>query len=309
MAVYTAYFLFTIYEVDWNLQRAGNAYSDLGVPPDVTEKQLSSRFRKISARFHPDKIRPGVDFERQKEFYVRLKEDRDIILDPAKRFAHDRFGPQFLERAGRDTRTIHDWVQLGLTSIIMTYVPLVVILIASNALGYFREGYLWRYLSLAAIVIYEVRTAVRPDHPPFLVQFVNPLFAFLNIHAPLLPYQATSLLRNATLSLTQLLGLLIPMSRADSPRAAGEDSDEMRHRQMDRLVTSINEFGEHTSRLLELESMPYRGNERTKHELREAMKKYMVQNVVHSEREVRNAIGVSMRKRREGAPMGAKGTR
>lgn len=103
----------------------------------------------------------------------------------------------------------------------------------------------------------------------------------------------------------------MPLYRADpeKPASAIDDSNEARHKQLDRLTTSVVEVNEHTSRLLELESMPYRGNERAKHELREAMKKYMVQNVVHQERDVRNAIGVSMRKRREGVPMGAKGTR
>jgi hypothetical protein len=61
--------------------------------------------------------------------------------------------------------------------------------------------------------------------------------------------------------------------------------------------------------LLDLESIPYHGNEKAKGELREAMKKHMVQNVVHSEREVRNAMGEVMARRRTGVPHGAQGTR
>jgi hypothetical protein len=156
---------------------------------------------------------------------------------------------------------------------------------------------------------YEVRTALRHDHPQFLNKLVNPFLAATQLRPPYVPFQATSLLRNATLSVAQLLGLLMPLYRADPQRPTGEDTEDARHQQVDRLCRSMNEVNEHTSRLLELESMPYRGNERAKHELREAMKKYMVQNVVHSEREVRNAIGQSMRRRREGAPMGAKGTK
>ena len=37
IAIYAAYFAFTIYEVDFNLQRSSNAYNDLGVPINVDE--------------------------------------------------------------------------------------------------------------------------------------------------------------------------------------------------------------------------------------------------------------------------------
>jgi hypothetical protein len=40
-----------------------------------------------------------------------------------------------------------------------------------------------------------------------------------------------------------------------------------------------------------------------------ALKKYMVQNVVQSEKEVRNAMGEVMSRRRVGAPHGALGTK
>jgi hypothetical protein len=39
------------------------------------------------------------------------------------------------------------------------------------------------------------------------------------------------------------------------------------------------------------------------------LKKYMVQNVVHQEKDVRNAIGQSIARRRTGVPHGAQGTK
>lgn len=45
--VIVLYLLYTIYEADWQLQRTGDFYQDLGVSHDVDEKALQSRFRRL----------------------------------------------------------------------------------------------------------------------------------------------------------------------------------------------------------------------------------------------------------------------
>jgi preprotein translocase subunit Sec63 len=47
--VIISYLLYTIYEVDWNVQREGDFYRNLGVPTGVNERQLQSHFRKLYA--------------------------------------------------------------------------------------------------------------------------------------------------------------------------------------------------------------------------------------------------------------------
>ena len=47
--VIISYLLYTVYEVDWNVQREGDFYRDLGLPFDVQEKRLQSHFRKLYA--------------------------------------------------------------------------------------------------------------------------------------------------------------------------------------------------------------------------------------------------------------------
>jgi hypothetical protein len=103
----------------------------------------------------------------------------------------------------------------------------------------------------------------------------------------------------------------MPLYRADPqhPTKPTDDTEDTRHKQLDRLSGLVAESNKDANRLLELESIPYRDNERAKSELREALKKYMVQNVVHQEREVRNAMGEVMMRRRTGVPHGAVGTR
>jgi hypothetical protein len=45
--VITVYLLYTLYEADWNIRRAGDFYTALGVGHDVGEKELNSRFRRL----------------------------------------------------------------------------------------------------------------------------------------------------------------------------------------------------------------------------------------------------------------------
>lgn len=239
-----------------------------------------------------------------------LKTARDIILDPVKRFAYDRFGPEIFAQC-QTCLTVKEYTDSALITAGTTYGALFILLIGANALGFFRDGSYWRYLGLLAIATFELRTAVRPDHPTFLAKYLNPVITSMNLRPAYLPFQIIAIIKKASISLAQFLGLLMPLYRADpqNPNKSNEDSDMARHQQLDRLSTFVTESNKDADRLLELESIPYRENEKAKSELREALKKYMVQNVVHQEKEVRNAIGQSMARRRTGVPYGAQGTR
>jgi len=310
IAIYAAYFAFTIYEVDFNLQRSSNAYNDLGVPIDVDESGLNSRFRRLTIRYHPDKIGPNVNRDRANDFYVHLKHARDIILDPAKRFAYDRFGPSIFAQC-QSCLTIKDYTDSALLTAVTTYGALLIVLIGANALGFLTDGSYWRYLGLLAVATFEVRTALRPDHPTILSKYLNPLVASTQLRPAYLPFQIVTIIKKASISLTQFLALLMPLYRSDPqhPTKPTDDAEDARHKQLDRLSGLVAESNKDANRLLELESVPYRDNERAKSELREALKKYMVQNVVHQEKEVRNAMGEVMMRRRTGVPHGAVGTR
>lgn len=41
------YLLYTVYEADWQLRRAGDFYSLLGVPHDCGDKAINSKFRRL----------------------------------------------------------------------------------------------------------------------------------------------------------------------------------------------------------------------------------------------------------------------
>ena len=242
-------------------------------------------------------------------YYVHLKHARDIILDPAKRFAYDRFGPDIFAQC-QSCLTIKDYTDNALISTGTSYGALLVFLIGANALGFLTSGSYWRYLGLLAVATFEVRTILRPDHPAFLSKYLNPLVATTNIRPAYLPFQIIAIAKKASISLAQFLALLMPLYHAHSqnPSKPTDDSDNTRHEQLDRLAAFVQESNKDANRLLELESIPYRDNEKAKNELREALKKYMVQNVVHQTKEVRNAMGEVMTRRRTGVPHGAVGT-
>lgn len=49
IAVIVLYLLYTIYEADYQLVREGDFYTLLGVPHDVGDKALQSKFRRLYA--------------------------------------------------------------------------------------------------------------------------------------------------------------------------------------------------------------------------------------------------------------------
>jgi hypothetical protein len=120
-----------------------------------------------------------------------------------------------------------------------------------------------------------------------------------------------TLLRKGIYTISIFLSLLIPLYRVlpQQPTVEGEDSEEARHRQLDRLTQLAKDAQVDASRLLELEIIPFKADERMKGDLRNALKGWMVNNVIHSEQEVRDAMGMSLARRRAGAPAGARGTK
>ncbi|MFO0994810.1 MAG: molecular chaperone DnaJ [Hyphomicrobiales bacterium] len=69
-------------------------YEVLGVARGADEKELKNAFRKLAKQFHPD-AKPG---DRQAEQrFKEINEAYDVLRDPQKRAAYDRFGHQAFE--------------------------------------------------------------------------------------------------------------------------------------------------------------------------------------------------------------------
>lgn len=92
MTVIALYLLFTIYESYHQLLATPNFYTLLNSPIAASERDIKSRFRRLTVLYHPDKV--GTQGE---SYFVQLKRAYDVLNHPVKRAAYDRFGPDMVE--------------------------------------------------------------------------------------------------------------------------------------------------------------------------------------------------------------------
>jgi molecular chaperone DnaJ len=72
-------------------------YETLGVSKTADEKELKSAFRKMAMKYHPDK-NPGDASAEQK--FKEVNEAYEMLKDPQKRAAYDRYGHAAFEQGG-----------------------------------------------------------------------------------------------------------------------------------------------------------------------------------------------------------------
>jgi len=75
----------------------GDYYDLLGVPKSADERTIKAAFRKLAMECHPD--RNGGCPEHEKKFKA-LNEAYDVLKDPQKRAAYDRFGKAAFQNGG-----------------------------------------------------------------------------------------------------------------------------------------------------------------------------------------------------------------
>ena len=69
-------------------------YEVLGVGKSADEKELKSAYRKLAKQFHPD-ANPGDKTAEAK--FKEISEAYEVLKDPQKKAAYDRFGHQAFE--------------------------------------------------------------------------------------------------------------------------------------------------------------------------------------------------------------------
>ncbi|SPO27742.1 uncharacterized protein UTRI_04218_B [Ustilago trichophora] len=140
-----------------------NYYQLLALPLDVDSEGVKRSFRALARKYHPDKVGPLGE-----EFFILLRRSHDILSDPAKRFAYDRFGPSIAE--WKDCESPRDFMRRGLLGLVAFY--------TINPAMYALFGYLngsrsngisfWRLSGLFALLAAELSTIVSPDYPTWL---------------------------------------------------------------------------------------------------------------------------------------------
>ena len=64
-------------------------YDILGVAKNASEEELKKAYRKLAMKFHPDR---NTDDAKAEEKFKEVKEAYEILTDPRKREAYDRYG-------------------------------------------------------------------------------------------------------------------------------------------------------------------------------------------------------------------------
>ena len=306
MIVIIAYLFYTLYEADYWVRQKGDFYQDLGLSPEAGEKAVKSRFRRLAALYHPDKIstEDPVAHSAAEAYFVNLKSAQDTLSDPVKRFAYERFGPDVLK--WQHCKTIRDYLVTGVqTSSLPLYAGSGFFLGILSFTSYLQWGRFWRYLALASLFILEYHTITRPYYPPILTKVFNPFLRTFTAHAPLVPFQLVLLARKATFTLfiafSQLGGLFPQPLPTSTTTSTPHDLQQLARLEGIAKTTEVE-----ASRLIALEMAPFAGDESGQKELRGRVKEWLVNNTIRNDPEVRDAMGRAMGKRRLGAPAGAR---
>ena len=72
-------------------------YETLGVSKSADEKELKSAFRKLAMQYHPDKNPDDASAEKK---FKEINEAYEMLKDPQKRAAYDRYGHAAFEQGG-----------------------------------------------------------------------------------------------------------------------------------------------------------------------------------------------------------------
>ena len=288
------------------MRLSGDFYQDLGLAPDAEEKQIKSRFRRLAALQHPDKV-PTDDLIRHaaaESNFVNLKTAQDTLSDPVKRFAYERFGPDILK--WQHCKTIRDYLVTGIqTSSLPLYAGSTLMMGFLSLTNYLQWGRFWRYLTFASLFLLEYHTITRPYPSPLLTKVLNPLLSKLTIHPPLLPFQLLALARKATFTLFiafSQLGNLFPQGKPTSTATNSQHDLQ----QLARLEGVAKASEIECGRLLAMDVAPFVGDEQGTKDLRGRVKDWLVNNTIRADPEVRDAMGRVMAGRRSGAPTGAR---
>ncbi|KAI4171967.1 MAG: hypothetical protein LQ343_003876 [Gyalolechia ehrenbergii] len=325
IAVIVIYLLYTIYEADYWVRLNGDFYQDLGLPVDVDEKKIKSRFRRLAAIYHPDKAVSPEDHANAETYFVKLKSAQDTLTDATKRFAYDRFGPDMLK--WQHVSSTRDYIMVGLQNTGPLYGGFIVFMVLLSMTGYLQWGrYVsppgvsslsdlrwverscssqWRYLIFACLALIEYHTLTRPYWSPFLTKILNPLLTTLTSHPPLLPFQFVALAHKITLTFFIAMGQLASFFAPPIPPGSSSSSafDEQQLQRLEQLAQNTEV---ETGKVLALEMAPMVGDEAGQNDMKGRVQEWLVQNTVRSDPEVRDAMGRAMQRKRVGAPAGAR---
>lgn len=286
------YLVYTVAQVLYDIRLAGDFYTALGVSPNSSEREVKTKFRRLAAIFHPDKVR---DQPMAEDAFVQLRLAQDTILDPAKKFAYDRFGPAVVRIETPGLKTTTDYVYLGLRTKLPEYLGNALVLIVLNYVWLSKWGQFWRYFAVAVMAFLELYFLTHTWNPPSsIVALAAATRATLPQLLPphLLPFQVLQVARRLSMSLNIFISQLAPPSAQ-----AKADPNQHILQQVAHLQQAAARVDSEASNLLQLQMAPYQGDAADVRAVREGMRETLLINAVKTDPGVRQAVDRAFAKR------------
>jgi hypothetical protein len=259
----------------------------------------------LAAKFHPDKTSSTT--QTSEGYFVHLKQAQDILLDPVKKFAYERFGPEITQ--WRHCSSIRDYLGRGISTILPYYGACAMFMYVLGMFGYLEWGKFWRWLIFAVICVFELHTISRPYFPPIATKFINPLLTVFTNHPPYLPFQLVQLARKISVTVYIAFSQIGPLLKSPEVSRLNSDPKAVLHQQLNRLEMTTKAADADATRLMDMERAPFIGDPQALREVQGKIKEWLVQNTIRNDPEVKDALGRLFKKRRVDAPTGAKGNR
>ncbi|KAJ5730980.1 Heat shock protein DnaJ N-terminal [Penicillium malachiteum] len=293
--VIVAYLLYTLYETFHQVQLAGDFYQVLGVSPFADERAIKSRFRRLAAQHHPDKVTIDNGSE---AYFMFLRRAQETLVDPVKRFAYDRFGPD-MQNWG-EQKTMRDFVMRSLIkSVLPQYAGAFAMMVVCNWLWWANWGRYWRFYTFAAMLTLEITLITHPQavfmpttYLPDSIQDLLPTNSYY-----LLPFQILTLARRASIT----LHIFISQAAPQSSRTAGGNGDRISPQTMQRmgqLVAASRSADVEATRMMQMGLAPFRGDRESVSALRRGMKEGLILGGVRTSPEVQKAVAEVVERRK-----------
>jgi hypothetical protein len=295
--VLSLYLFYTLAQALYDARLAGDFYTLLGASPWSSERDIKSKFRKLAARYHPDKLHEsGQVLSGAGQIFVHMKLAHDTILDPAKRFAYDRFGPIIVSVQHPGLKTIRDYVYAGLRAKVPEYLSNAGVLVLLNYVWLPKWGQFWRYFAVVWMAFLELYFLTHSWNPPELVAlWATTLQRFLPDLLPphLLPFQILTIARKMSMSINIFISQLAPPKSGNAATHEAQMQQQIAH-----LAQAASRNDAESIALLQLGVTPFKGDTRSVEVLRSGMKESLVSASLRQHPEVREAVQRALERRR-----------
>ncbi|KAL2824772.1 hypothetical protein BDW59DRAFT_147066, partial [Aspergillus cavernicola] len=270
IAIVTVYLLYTLFEVFQQIQKEGDFYQALGVSPLSDERAIKTRFRRLAAQHHPDKLGAGSS----PDYFVYLKQAQDTLTNPVKRYAYDTWGSNIFEWGNIDTA--HGYFLAGLMKSIPGYLVTFWMILLLNYTWWSDWGRYWRFFTFAALFTLNL----------VLISHQGPVF--ITSGHFLLPWQIIKMAEKLSISLHIFISQIAP------PESKEADSADRLHPQTVQRLGQLLQLSRATdteaTRLVQLGFAPFQGDRESIATLRKGMKEGLVLSSVRASPSVQQAV-------------------